>query len=110
MTSTVADLTELPFREPGFRKPSVDIERRPDGTLIVQSGKFLPAVKSCTTDWLEHWARVRPNNPMLAQRDANGDWISWSVSEVWNAVRSIASALLWHGGGTTSPLVILSEN
>jgi len=110
MTSTVADLTEMPFREPGFREPSVDIERRPDGTLIVRSGKFLPAVKSCTTDWLEHWARVRPNNPMLAQRDANGDWISWSVSEVWIAVRSIASALLWHGAGTTAPLVILSEN
>lgn len=110
MTSTVVDIMELPFREVGFRQPSVNIERRPDGTLILRSGKALPPFKSCTTDWLEHWAEVRPANRMLAQRGADGEWVSWSVSEVWNAVRSIATALLWHGAGESAPLVILSEN
>ncbi|MGF6872780.1 AMP-binding protein [Paraburkholderia sp. MM5477-R1] len=110
MTSTVVDIMELPFRQVGFRKPTVDVERREDGTLILRSGNPLPPTKSCTTDWLEHWAEVRPTNPMLVRRGKSGEWISWSVSEVWGAVRSIATALQRHGASTSAPLVILSEN
>jgi feruloyl-CoA synthase len=110
MTSTVVDIMDTPFREVGFRTPSVDIERRADGTLILRAGQPLPPIKSCTTDWLEHWATLRPTSPMLAQRNKTGEWVSWSVSEVWGAVRSIATALLWNGAGPFAPLVILSEN
>jgi feruloyl-CoA synthase len=92
MTSTVVDIMDTPFREVGFRTPSVDIERRADGTLILRAGQPLPPIKSCTTDWLEHWATLRPTSPMLAQRNKTGEWVSWSVSEVWGAVRSIATA------------------
>ncbi|ODV43910.1 hypothetical protein AWV79_13735 [Cupriavidus sp. UYMMa02A] len=104
------DTTAAPFREVGFCKPSVDIERRSDDTLILRSGEPLPPVKACTTDWLAHWAAVRPNSPMLVQRGKQGKWVSWSVGEVWDAVRAIATGLLRHGVGTTAPVAILSEN
>jgi len=110
MTSTVMETVERPFREVGFRAPSVDIERRADGTLILKSGSPLPPLRACTTDWLEHWAAVRPHNPMLVQRNRAGEWVTWSVGEVWDAVRSLASALLWHGASRQRPLAILSEN
>jgi feruloyl-CoA synthase len=110
MKSTDVETTDRPFREVGFRKASVDIERREDGTLMLKSGPPLPPVKSCTTDWLEHWAAVRPASPMLAQRNKAGEWVSWNVGEVWNAVRSIATALLAHGASISAPVVILSEN
>jgi feruloyl-CoA synthase len=110
MTSNVMETIDRPFRKVGFREPSVEIERRSDGTLILKSGPPLPTRRSCTTDWLEYWAAVRPTSPMLVQRNRDGAWESWSVGEVWRAVRSLATALLWHGASQSAPLVILSEN
>jgi feruloyl-CoA synthase len=110
MTENVMETIERPFRAVGFREPTVEIERRSDGTLILRSGPPLPPTRSCTTDWLEHWAAVRPASPMLVQRNREGEWESWSVGEVWNAVRSLATALLWHGASQSAPLAILSEN
>jgi feruloyl-CoA synthase len=98
------------FRDPGFRQPTADLERRADGTLILGSGHQLPAPKPCTTDWLEHWAGQRPDSPMLVQRDAAGEWRSWSCLEVWQMVRGVATALLEAGASAERPLAILSEN
>jgi len=101
---------DRPFRDAGFREPSVEVERRSDGTLILTSGVSLPSTRACTTDWLEHWAVVRPASPMLVQRNRDGVWESLSVAQVWSTVRSLASALLSHGAGQQGPLAILSEN
>ena len=110
MTSNVMETIDRPFREVGFREPSVEIERRGDGTLILKSGPPLPPTRACTTDWLEHWVTVRPDSPMLAQRNRAGAWDTWSIREVWNALRSLATALLSLGASQSAPLVILSEN
>jgi feruloyl-CoA synthase len=101
---------DRPFREVGFREPSVEIERRGDGTLILKSGPPLPPTRACTTDWLEHWVNIRPDSPMLAQRNRAGAWDTWSIREVWNALRSLATALVSLGASQSAPLVILSEN
>jgi feruloyl-CoA synthase len=110
VVETVVEPFERPFREAGFRKPSVEIERRSDGTLILGSGVPMPPTLACTTDWLEHWVQVRPDHPMLKQRNREGGWDSWSVREVWDIVRSLATALLAHGASQSAPLVIISEN
>jgi feruloyl-CoA synthase len=103
-------LADYPFREVGFRKPTAELERREGGIVLLGSGHALPTPAGCTTDWLEHWSRIRPDNPMLAQRDAGGQWKRWSCGEVWNAVRAIATALLDCGASTERPVAILSEN
>jgi feruloyl-CoA synthase len=86
------------------------MERRDDGTVILKSGMQLPPPRPCTTDWLEHWAAMRPTRPMLVQRNREGAWESWSVGDVWHAVRALATALLRHDASQRAPLVILSEN
>jgi feruloyl-CoA synthase len=110
MTTSVVETIDQPFRDAGFREPSVEVERRSDGTLLMTSGLSLPKTRACTTDWLEHWSTVRPTSPMLVQRNRDGAWESLSVAQVWSAVRSLATALLSHGAGQCGPLVILSEN
>jgi feruloyl-CoA synthase len=108
--TTQANITDYPFREVGFCEPSAIVEKRPDGVLLLSSQRELPAVPGCTTDWLEHWAAVRPDSPMLVERNAGGAWETWSCAQVWAAVRSIAAALLQQGASPERPLVILSEN
>ncbi|SOE87902.1 Acyl-CoA synthetase (AMP-forming)/AMP-acid ligase II [Burkholderia sp. YR290] len=110
MTWNAMETIDRPFREVGFREPTVEIERRDDGTLILKSGPPLPPTRACTTDWLEHWVTVRPASPMLVQRNREGAWESWSIGEVWDAVRSLATALHRLGASQSAPLVILSEN
>jgi feruloyl-CoA synthase len=109
-SSTHLSVADYPFREVGFRAPTANVERRADGAIILQSGAVLPPHPSCTTDWLAHWNAIRPDSPMLVQRDADGKWKSWSIAEVWTAVRSIAAALIACGASTERPVAILSEN
>jgi feruloyl-CoA synthase len=106
-TNTTA---QVPFRNVGFRKPTATVERKPGGVLLLGSGHDLGRPAACTTDWLAHWIKVRPDNPMLVQRNAQGEWVRWSVRQVWNAIRSVASSLLAAGASQDKPLAILSEN
>jgi feruloyl-CoA synthase len=107
---TPTSLTTVPFRKVGFRAPSATVERLPGGVLLLGSGHDLPPPAACTTDWLAHWSAVRPDNPMLVQRDACGEWRAWSCKAVWDAIRAIATGLLAAGAGAERPLAILSEN
>ncbi|MGO4378529.1 AMP-binding protein [Pseudoduganella sp. RAF53_2] len=101
---------QAPFRDVGFRPPTASVQRRPDGVLLLGSGHELPKPAACTTDWLAHWVRIRPDNPMLVQRGADDQWVKWSVQQVWDAIRSVASSLLSAGASAERPLAILSEN
>lgn len=110
MTSNAIETIDRPFRDVGFRDPTVEIERRGDGIVILESGSPLPQLRACTTDWLEHWVTVRAASPMLVQRNRDGAWESWSIGEVWDAVRALATALHQLGASQRAPLVILSQN
>lgn len=103
-------LADHPFRDVGFRQASAILEERPDGALLLRSGYSLPSHPACTTDWLSHWAAVRPDSPMLVERDASGIWQSLSCAEVFAAVRSIAAKLIELGASNARAIAILSEN
>jgi feruloyl-CoA synthase len=107
MNKTVSDYA---FRDVGFRAPTATVERQAGGVLLLGSGHALPQPKPCVTDWLAHWAVLRPDNPMLVQRGKDGAWQRWSCVEVWDAVRGIASALIAAGASPQRPVAILSEN
>ncbi|NVI06832.1 AMP-binding protein [Paraburkholderia youngii] len=110
MSITPLNIADYPFRETGFRTPSVVVEPRTSEILLLRSGHPLPAQPGCTVDWLEHWVAKRPGAPMLVERDANGEWRTMTCQQVWDAVRSIASMLLSSGASREKPVAILSEN
>ena len=70
------------------------------------------------TDRLVHWAKERPNQSWMAQRqrhsqhdgDANGQWVHITYAEAWQKAQAIGQALLNHGLSVDKPLAILSEN
>ncbi|HEV3104162.1 MAG TPA: AMP-binding protein [Trinickia sp.] len=110
MSAMSLNPADYPFREVGFRKPSVVVEARDAGVTVLKSGITLPPTPGCTVDWLEHWVAKRPHAPMLVERDKSGAWKSLSLQQVWDAVRSIATNLLAAGASIDRPLAILSEN
>ncbi|WP_085318252.1 feruloyl-CoA synthase [Derxia lacustris] len=93
-----------------FAEPSVIVNRRAGGELVLESGIELPAPSSSLGARLEHWARVTPDAVFLAERGADGGWVELSYAESLRCVRSVAGWLLAHGASATRPLVVLSDN
>jgi feruloyl-CoA synthase len=92
-----------------FLPARVAVERRSDGGLILRSPEPLGAYARCLGEYLEHWARARPDQIYLAQR-AGETWRTLTFAQAHQQVRALASALLQRELSAERPLAILSEN
>ena len=101
-----------PMRVLNRPKPTVDVERRADGTLILSAGRSLPAALPLVIDLLGRAAERRPNVTFLAERrGADRAWKRLSYAEAWARTGAIASWLIAQGFGPDSkPIAILSDN
>ncbi len=93
-----------------FWSPEFDVERREDGSILMQQRGELPDYLRALPDRLHHWAKERADQIYLAQRDASGRWEELSYADVLSRVQRLGSALLAQGLGPARPLLILSEN
>ena len=97
--------------EPLFAVPSVVADRRPDGTIWLQSTMPLQASARCVGDWLEHWARQSPERIFLGERaSVDAAWRTVTYGAALRQVRSIASWILAQRMSADRPLVVLSDN
>lgn len=95
---------------PEFWSPKLDVERRVDGSIVIEQAEPLGDWGRALPDRLVHWAAKDPDRIFLARRDHGGDWRHLSYGQVLAAVRRIGSGLLAHGLTRERPLLILSEN
>lgn len=96
---------------PIYAPPSVQQEVREDGTQWLRSGiPFDENYARCVGDWLEHWAKLTPDQLFLAQRDTSGEWQKLSYSQVREQVIALATWLLKQNLSAERPVVILSDN
>ena len=86
------------------------IDRRPDGTIHLQSPHALPPYPAKLTERLQYWAMAAPERTYLAQRDAAGGWRTVSYGEALERIRRIGAALLTRELSPERPIVILSGN
>lgn len=93
-------------------KPSVAVEQRGDGTLIVTAGRELPEDYPLIIDRLCEAAERRPDVTFLAERRGpQRQWQRLTYAEAWAKTGAIASWLIAEGYGPGSrPLAILSDN
>lgn len=80
-----------------------------DGSFVVESANPLQSFDRCVGDWLEKWAKKRPEQLYIAER-AGDDWRSLSYKEFRNTVRSIAQGLIDLNLPAGRPLMIISGN
>lgn len=94
-----------------FAPPTVQLERRADGSLLLRSAHPLGQPERCIGQWLVHWARAAPQRPFLLERSAGtGAWQSVSYGETLERVQRIGAWLLRAGLSRERPLAILSDN
>ena len=114
-----------PMRTLNRPKPSVAVERRADGMVILSAGRALESEASPDAspgasfiiDHLQRAALRRPNVTFLAQRrgplqaDGRRAWQHLSYAEAWARTGAVASWLIAQGFGPAGrPLAILSDN
>jgi feruloyl-CoA synthase len=88
----------------------VQVDRRPDGTIHLKSGRALPAYPDKLTDRLVHWANTAPDRIFMADRATDGSWRRITYAQTLQKVRRVGAALLTRNLSAQRPIVILSGN
>ncbi|MEQ9506826.1 MAG: feruloyl-CoA synthase [Hyphomonas sp.] len=104
----------IPFREVPYLPLKLEIDRRPDGTIYLDSGQPLKAYPPHMLVPLVKWAAERPDQVWLAERwpedPSQPGWREVTYAEGLAEVKRLAAAFLSEGGGQDAPLMILSKN
>ena len=102
MTADSLDWTPNPF--------DTDVERRPDGSLILRPRAELGQYPARVTDELVRWAAIAPERTFVARRGHDGEWIKVSYAETLRRVQRVAAGLVTRDLSQDRPIAILSGN
>jgi feruloyl-CoA synthase len=82
-----------------FATPRTVAEHRADGSIVLRSPDPLRNGARCIGDWLEQWARQRPDAIFLAERSsAEAPWTTVTYAQALRQVR--ACGVLDFGAGS----------
>jgi feruloyl-CoA synthase len=109
--SASMDMSSVPFRETYFPSAAMHVERRADGTLIVDPVEpLLPFTPSVPMELAEH-ARTMPDRAYLAERAGRGGpWIRQTYAAAKREADAVAQWLLDLHIEAGRPLLVLSGN
>ncbi|MDB5489158.1 MAG: acyl-CoA synthetase [Reyranella sp.] len=102
---------QVPFKPIEFLSRDIKVERRPDGTVVLQSNHPLKPYARHVPALLAKWAAEAPDRVWLAQRRGpDRSWLKVTYAEAKRQVDSVTQALLDRGFGPDRPVMILSSN
>jgi feruloyl-CoA synthase len=105
----MSDKTPTELIPVSFLPAKVEVERRPDGALVLRSPEPLAPYPRCLGEHLERWSREKPDAVFLGQRAGDG-WRTLTWAEARSRARAIAGALLGRHLSAARPVAILSDN
>jgi feruloyl-CoA synthase len=107
----VDSLQQVPFKPIDFLSRDISADRRPDGTIVLQSNHALKRYERHVPAFLAKWAAEAPDRLWLAQRRGPArEWLKLTYSEAKRQVDAVTQALLDRGFGPDKPVMILSSN
>lgn len=89
--------------------PSVTLDRRDDGSIILRSALPLGPVPKSLAHVFDEQAVRAPDATFMCQRDANGEWRSISYGAARRSADGLAQWLIDRGIGTGDVVSFLSE-
>jgi len=112
MSGNAAEVLEKPaFRKIDWLKRDIDVERRPDGVIVLKSRIPLNPYEPHIPAPLAKWAKERPDVTWLAQRaGADRQWRRVSYAEAKRTVDALTQGILNLKLPEGRPVAILSGN
>jgi feruloyl-CoA synthase len=106
-----AVLTKPAFRKIHWMERDIDVERRPDGVIVMKSRVPLMPYETHLPASLAKWAKERPHHTWLAQRAGDDrQWRRLSYGEAKRTADALTQALLDMKLAADGPVAILSGN
>ncbi|MFN7163963.1 MAG: feruloyl-CoA synthase [Hyphomonas sp.] len=106
--------THIPFREVPYLPLKLKMDRRPDGTILLDNGQPLKPYPPHMLAPLVKGAAERPGQVWLAERwpedPSQPGWREVTYADGLAEVRRLAAAFLSEGAGQDAPVMILSKN
>lgn len=99
-----------PFADTPLAGPSVEAERRADGSWLLRSPERLEPGPPHVLVWLDRWAERAPDRWFLAERGPGGAWRGLTYAEAARKSDGIGQTLAARGHGPDRPVAILSDN
>jgi feruloyl-CoA synthase len=104
-----------PFKELPQKPPAIDVVRKPDGTVYLNSQYPLGEMHRSIAHLFEDRATQHPERNLIAEREPGaggktGDWRYMTYGEANRRANAIAQAMLQRGMGPDTPIMILSGN
>ena len=104
-------VVQAPFKPIEFLSRDIEVERRADGTIILQSNHKLGRYEKHVPALLAKWAVQASDRVWLAQRKGpDREWVKVTYGEAKRQVDAVTQALLDRGFGPDKPIMILSSN
>lgn len=104
----------IPFQELPLLPRKLKIERRDDGSILLDNGQPLKPHPSHMLAPFVRWASERPDGIWLAERDpvepARDGWNTITYAEALARIRALAAGFLSRGAGPDAPVMCLSAN
>ncbi|MDM0021903.1 feruloyl-CoA synthase [Variovorax saccharolyticus] len=111
MTASIPeDSRTAPFRPLQSPPPAVEVEHRPDGSVLLRCPYALGEVSNDVLTWLRTWSVADPGRTMLAERDGDRAWRRIGYGQMRLKADAIGQALLDRGLRPGSTLMVLSGN
>ena len=104
-----------PFKPLAQKPPSIDVRKKPDGTVYISSRYPLGAMHRSIAHLLEAKAAEHPERNFIGERMPGadgklGDWRYITYGEANAQASAVAQALLDRGLGPDAPLMVISGN
>jgi feruloyl-CoA synthase len=105
------ELARVPFRETNMLAVDLEVERRPDGTVVLQSRIPLQPFEPCLPRVLVQQAQRLGDRPYLVQRRGpERAWTPHTYARTKRDTDAIAQWLMNRGIGRDRPILLLSGN
>ena len=104
-------ILQAPFKPIDFLSRDISVDRRADGTIILQSNHKLKPYETHVPAFLAKWAKDAPDRVWLAQRRGpERAWLKVTYAQAKQQVDAVTQALLDRGFGPDKAVMILSSN
>jgi len=108
MSGATTTTKPAPFREAHLLPVDLDIERRPDGTILITSRVPLKPYDANIPAAFARRAEASGDKPAIAQRGADGEWVFTSFAQL---KRDMDAATQWlMDNAPAGPVLILAGN
>lgn len=108
----MSETSHIPFRDVPYLPQKTVVDRRDDGSILLDNGQPLKDHPPHMLWPLKHWAEHAPQRTWLAQRDpiepSKDGWQAISYADAWAKVQALAQGFL--NAGADAPVMILSRN